>query len=314
MGHRESFLEWRRRKAESFAAAQRDFEILVRGSRAARRAFVDSYVYNLSSATDDRPFFFDYFRLDRFFDDLRRREKKGSQYHPDFPVGHLVLLSSLLQILLLAFLLILLPLRRLRRRGVKLPHRFRIFAYFAALGLGFMFVEIALMQKFVLFLGHPTHSLAVVLSGMLAFSGLGALWSSRLGVPTRRIMNHVLLRVVILLALVSLAANLLLPALLGLKMGLRIVVSLGLLAPLGFVLGLPFPLGIRLVQSRVPALVPWSWAVNGFLSVAGSLLTTLIAMQSGFTAVLVLAAVVYAAGLRLAPCSPAYEIAGSRQA
>ncbi len=299
---RDDFVVLRRRKSEGFAFAQQSFETLVRGSDAERDAFVRDYHFNLEPSTDDQPFFFDYFRLGKFLEYAKSREAWSAEYHPEFPVGHMVLLSSLLQIALLAAVLILLPLRRLRKTGQPAPRRFATFMYFAALGLGFMFVEIALMQKFILFLGHPTYSLSVVLCGMLAFSGLGASLSSRIRSLTPSTFRRILAVLLVLVALEALAAYRLLPALLGLPMAARVAIALSLLAPLALVMGMPFPLGIRLLEAHAKPLIPWGWAVNGFLSVFSSLSATLLAMQVGFTPVLAAAALIYTVGLLLAPC------------
>jgi hypothetical protein len=298
--HLLGFKDARQKEAAHFQRQQRDFERLIRGPAAERSAFVAGYIYDLSPSTDDRPFFFDYFRLSHFLNYWRRDGGATSPYHPEFPVGHSVLLSSLLLIVALAVTLILLPLWRLRRHGTPTPLCFRTFAYFGALGLGFMFIEIGLMQKLILFLGHPTYSLSVVLSGMLVAAGLGALWSSRL-LPSARLYRRLLVLLLVLIVGVALALNFALTPLLGLGFPLRVAISLVFITPAGFVLGIFFPLGIRTLEANAPALIPWGWAINGFLSVFASLLAIVLAMQVGFTGVLLLAAAVYAAGLLLAP-------------
>lgn len=286
----------------NFDRAQHDFTFLLKSDEKDREEFVDGYLFDLSPSRDDRPFFFDYFKLSRIGDYLKAPRKAwDAEYHPEFPVGHLVIFASLLQIVLLAAVLILLPLRRLRRTGEAAPRRARTFFYFAALGLGFMFVEIGLMQRFILFLGHPTLALSVVLSGMLAFSGLGALYSSRLPVPTSRSM-FILLSVILGLIIIELILTYtVLDKLLGLPLGARIAFTLLLLLPIGFTLGIPFPLGLRYLERNGRALIPWGWAVNGFLSVFATMTVPFAAMQGGFSFVIVLAGLIYAAGIFLGP-------------
>jgi hypothetical protein len=211
-------------------------------------------------------------------------------------VGHVVLVASLAQITLLAAAAILIPLRSLAARGAPAGGRARVFAYFAALGAGFMFVEISLMQKLVLFLGHPIYALTVVLTVLLASAGLGSLASARLGVPSPRALRALGLLAPLAVAAETAALAGLLPALLGLGFAARVALCALLLAPLGAVLGACFPLGIRLLERRAPALVPWAWGVNGFLSVFSSIFCIVLAMALGFSAVLLLAAAVYAAG------------------
>jgi hypothetical protein len=164
------FLRQRIAYNENFDVAQRDFTLLLKGNAEERKQLEEDYLYDLKPSRDDQPFFFNYFKVSRLTDYLKSGSKSwDAEYHPEFPVGHLVIMASLLQMAVLAALFILLPLRRLRKQGEYTPNRARVFAYFAALGLGYMFVAVGLMQRFILFLGHPTYSLAVVLSGMLAF-------------------------------------------------------------------------------------------------------------------------------------------------
>ena len=179
----------------------------------------------------------------------------------------------------------------------------RTFCYFAALGTGFMFVEISLMQKFVLFLGHPSYALSVVLASLLVASGLGAQFSERLREPTRVLGRKLAVVVPGAIPLELLAVEIALDSLLGLPFAGRVAVAAALLIPLGFLMGLPFPLGIRALARGAPELVPWGWAINGFLSVLSGLLAILLAMILGFVAVLVLAALVYALGLWRMPAS-----------
>jgi hypothetical protein len=301
MESRDAFVADREQHNAAFARVQGDFKTLIKAPEAERRAFIESYLYDLEPTRDDRPFFFNYFKVSRLKDYLALDGTWSREYHPEFPVGHMVLLVSLLQIVLLAIVLIFLPLRRLRRQRVATPRRLRVFLYFAALGIGFMFVEIGLMQKFVLFLGHPTWSLSVVLSGMLFFSGVGAWLSNRIRTPDRRTTRTLLAVIIALIALEVIAVNLLLEPLLSLPLLLRVLTTLLFLAPIGIALGMPFPLGIRHLESHAPVLIPWGWAVNGFLSVFSSMVISLLAMKVGFSAVIGSAAVIYAIGFLLGP-------------
>lgn len=278
---------------------QRDFDLLMTGSAAERERFLDDYFYDLRPPRDDWPFFFNYYKSSRVLESTT--DVKWYEALPEFPVGHMVLWSSLIQILVLASVLILLPLRLFARVSQPLPSRFRVFLYFAMLGIGFMLIEISLMQKYVLFLGHPTASLSVVLSGLLASAGLGALCSARLQSISRGTMRALGLAVVVMIAVNAFWLDPLLASWMGLPYAVRVVAALFLIAPAGFVLGFPFPLGIRVLEKRAPIMIPWGWAINGFLSVFGSLLAILLAMALGFTHVLIVAAVLYAIGFALFP-------------
>lgn len=281
---------------EAFHRNRSYFATLLRGDDSEQRAFVEGYDYDLSPSRDDAPFFFNYYRYGGLLGGEGAARGWESPYHPDYPVGHLVLLASLVQITALAALLILLPLRRLARRGVATPGAGRVFLYFAALGTGFMFVEIALMQKLVLFLGHPTYAVTVVLSSLLAFAGVGSLLSARLGAPSRGALRVLLLAVPLLVVAEAAMAELVLPGLLGWPFPGRVVLVVAGLAPLGAALGMPFPLGVRLLEQRAPHLVPWAWASNAFLSVFASIFCIVLAMAVGFSVVLIVGAAVYALG------------------
>jgi hypothetical protein len=286
------------REAAYTRAAIRDFATLLRGSAAEREAFVADYEFDVSPATDDMPFFFNYYRWSNLFGGSSGRfDPSVFAYHTDFPVGHMVLLASMLQITLLAALLILLPLRKLVRGGLRTPGAWRFFGYFAALGLGFMLLEIALMQKLVIFLGHPTYALSVVLTSLLAAAGLGSLLSGRIAEVHTRHLRLILLGIVGVVLVNVLAINLLLPATLGQPLAVRMLIVIALLVPTGLVLGMPFPSGMRIVEAQCPHLLPWGWAVNAFFSVFGSIFCIVLSMGIGFTNVLLVAGAVYVAGM-----------------
>jgi hypothetical protein len=274
----------------------RAFATLLRGSEAERRAFVDDYEFDVTPSTDDSPFFFNYYRWSSALRAFGDRTETFT-YQTDVPVGHVVLLASLVQIMLLAGLLILLPLRKLAHEGLRTPGAWRCFAYFASLGLGFMLLEIALMQKLVIFLGHPTYALSVVLTSLLASAGVGSLLAGRIRLVETRHLRWILLGVVVVVVGSVAAVNLLLPSWLGQPLGVRMLIVVLLLVPTGLVLGMPFPSGMRVVEAQCPQLLPWGWAVNAFFSVFGSIFCIVLSMWIGFTNVLLAAGGVYAAGM-----------------
>ena len=281
------------------ARTSADFTKLLRGDDAERQRFLTDYPYDVSASTDDAPFFFNYYRWSSLFGAGKERQGGDAlfNYHTDFPVGHLVLLGSMLQILLLAAVLIFLPLRKLARTGLRTPGVVGIFGYFAALGLGFMLIEIALMQKLVIFLGHPTYALSVVLTSLLASAGTGSLLAGRIAVVQQRHLRLILVGIIAVVALDVAAVNWLLPQLLGLPLLARMGVVIALLVPTGLVLGMPFPSGMRIVQEQAPHLVPWGWAVNAFFSVFGSIFCIVLSMAIGFSNVFWVALAVYVLGL-----------------
>ncbi len=276
-----------------------DFNRLLRGTAEERDAFVRDYEFDVSPSTDDAPFFFNYYRWSSLFSGgaTRMGGDKFFNYQTDFPVGHMVLLASLVQILLLAVAMIFLPLRKLANEGLRTPGAFRFFGYFAALGLGFMLIEIALMQKLVIFLGHPTYALSVVLVSLLASAGTGSLLAGRITQVRAKHLRLILLGIVVVVALDVVAVNHLLPLLLGVPLWLRVAVVVVMLVPTGLVLGMPFPSGMRLVEEQCPHLVPWGWAVNAFFSVFGSIFCIVLSMAIGFSNVFYVAIGIYVLGL-----------------
>jgi hypothetical protein len=188
--------------------------------------------------------------------------------------------------------------------------------YFVAVGLGYILVEIAFIQRFVLFLGHPTYALTVVIFLLMLSSGAGSLFSRRWLLRTEMAWMP------LMLVIVALAANVfLLPrglsAWVGLAFGYRLVVSGILLAPLGFVMGMPFPTGLRALAEH-PVLdvasektaaddagsdnaVEWAWAMNAAASVLGSVLAMVIAIEFGLTATLACGVAAYLLALLLLP-------------
>ena len=166
---------------------------------------------------------------------------------------------------------------------------------FSMLGMGFMLIEISLIQRFMLFLGHPVLSLAVSLAALLGWAGVGSLWCGRVS-PDK--VHRSVAAAALFISVAVLGYNYLLPfvfdSLLGLNLFLRITVSILILFPLGFLLGLPFPLGIRRLEKwKLEGCIPWMWGLNGVGSVIGSALTVLVAVLFGFSQALFVGAGCY---------------------
>jgi spermidine synthase len=252
-----------------------------------RAEFYAGYPFDVRPPSDDRPFFFHFFRWSQTPEIL---QALGKTWQPWGGSGYLVLLALLILVLFASLVMVLLPLALLRGRG-EIRYGRRIFLYFLFLGIGYLFVEIPLLQRFILFLSHPVYALATVLFGLLTFSGLGSLMSPRL--PLR----GVIVGLVLLLACYPLLLPPLFHWLLGFHLALRVAASVVMLAPLGFLMGVPFPAGIRLVGRIAPGVVPWAWAINGCASVLSSILAVMIAISRGFSSVLLAGGVAYALAL-----------------
>ena len=253
------------------------------------QAYFATYPYEISPPTDDSPFFFEY----------RRRAPAASM-----GLGSLrgdgvnsTLRLILIQAAVLSILAIFLPLLFFQRAGLNARQAFPYSTYFASLGFGFMLIEIALVQKCVLFLGSPLHSLSAILSVLLVAAGLGSFIQSRLRFAPRRVL---LIAGATVVALVAAYASLLAPlftALLHLEFWARAAMIAVLLAPLGVVMGLFFPLGMQRLSENGPEFIPWAWGINGCTSVFGSVLAIALAISYGFSLVLWLGVACYIAAV-----------------
>ncbi len=249
-------------------------------------AVYESQVYDVRPTADTRPFFFHFFKWEQTRAIL---QQLGRVWQPWGGSGYFVLVALLVVAVVTSGILILLPLVFMRRLGVNSRGlRGQTIVYFALLGLGFLFVEIPLIQRFILFLGQPIYAFTVVATAVLFFSGLGSLAAARLS-PIQTLPP-----LVVAILLYPLVLPLLFQALLGAPLVARLLVSWFCLAPLGFLMGTPFPGGIVWLRERAPGLIPLAWAVNGFGSVLASITAAMIALSTGFSWVLVAAALAYA--------------------
>jgi hypothetical protein len=264
-------------------------------------AFARSYAYNVAPVNDNAPFFFFTLKAGQILGEKGLRE--GIDWKVNLGVLVLLLVLVISVCAVLAFLVLPLALKSGKTHQSALP-----LLYFVAVGLGYILVEIAFIQRFVLFLGHPTYALTVVIFLLMISSGAGSLFS-RLWLP-RAEKGWVPLSLVIATLLVYVFfLPTRLAQLVGLDFGLRLLVSGVLLIPLGFVMGMPFPTGLRaLAATSGPEFpgsqdnaVEWAWAMNAGASVLGSVLAMVIAIQFGLTATLAGGAAAYLLALALMP-------------
>jgi hypothetical protein len=252
------------------------------------QAFYDDYAYDVRPTTDDRPFFFHFFKWEQVPTILATF---GKVWQPFGGSGYLVLFILLGLALASSSALILLPLSALGLSGETGGLRWRSLSYFSLLGIGYLFVEIPLMQRFILFAGHPVYAFSVVLFALLVFSAVGSLASHRL--PWRWALAAVGMAGFLYLW----GVPLLIDAFLGSPLWFRLILSVITLAPLGFLMGVPFPRGIHALGDEAPALVPWAWGVNGCASVVGSILSVMLSISFGFSWVVTVGGVAYLAAL-----------------
>jgi len=252
--------------------------------------FVDSYPFDISATTDDRPYFFSFLR----WSDPDKAEEFFHQ--PTWVVqgNPLFLRNQLLLSSVAALLFILLPL--LFRRGASAVSRrgaLRFGIYFCGLGAGFIGIEVALIQKFTLLLGLPLYSIVVTLCAILVFTGIGSLLSRSLVGDEPERARWVPVAIFGAVGALALLSPVVVDLCIGLPMWARATVVVLVTAPIGLLLGIPFAHGIRVVESVNPSFVPWAWAVNGCTTVIGSLLTVILSMNFGFRAVMFVAGFVY---------------------
>jgi hypothetical protein len=252
------------------------------------------YDREVSAITDDGPFFWHFVS---FADVLSDYFRPISGTDPEDSIGERVLVLLLVIAAVYAAVFLLVPFVFVRREWRALPHKASSAVYFAALGLGFILFEVTMIQRLVLFLGYPTLSLTVTLASLLVFTGLGALLSSRLAPSARTVLLTVFVILCLLTAFYELALDGIMDRALTLDFSWRVLIALAITAPLGLCLGMFMPLGLRLVSGfseHADEYVAWAWAVNGFFSVIGSVLSTILAMSIGFRAVQLVALGVYA--------------------
>ncbi len=272
------------------APAANPFSALITGNDP--YAFARQYPYNVAPVHDDAPFFFFTLKLSQILHPEGLSEGIDWKVNLGVAVLLMVFLISLLAVL--AFLVV--PLAFSSGRSQR-PARL---LYFVAVGLGYILVEIAFIQRFVLFLGHPTYALTVVVFLLLLSSGAGSLASRRWLSAIHRTWIPLTTIVAVLATYVWMLPRLL-NALVGLPFPAKLLVSAGLLVPLGFAMGMPFPTGLRAL-ANAPVLtapqslknvVEWAWAVNAGSSVLGSVLAMVIAIQYGLNITLVCGALAY---------------------
>ena len=244
-----------------------------------QQQFYKDYLFAVGPVTDARPFYANFFKWSKVKELF---QLAGTKWHPFFDSGFM-LLFVLLQALVLSLILVLLPIRFFKKLSVKKTN----LVYFLCLGLGYLFVEIVLIQKLILFLGHVVYAISITIFTMLLFSALGSLFSQKYSIKK---LPRLLTALVILIIVYALILPTIISSLIGNDLAVKMIFTILLLSPLGFIMGMPFPLGLRAINKQI---IPWALAVNGAASVLSTVLATLIALSTGYAFVLILAALLY---------------------
>ena len=256
--------------------------------------FIDEYKFNIAPATDDRPYFFQFFKW-RTLPEIISLLDSGGIFLLES--GYLLLIAALIQAVVASLVLIVLPLwlwkSKLGIQPGNQNHK-RVLVYFFCLGLAFLFIEIAFIQKFILILHHPLYAITTVLSAFLVAAGGGSYISKRLSKNRSKI---IILLPVAMISLLSISYSLNFEAISSFLLSKddvgRYLGSILLIVPLGFFMGMPFPMALSKLSQTMPELIPWAWGINGCASVISAILATIIAMQFGFTVLIMLAVLLY---------------------
>ncbi len=261
------------------------------GTPEQRAAFLAAYPFQLAAPTDDRPYFFAFFKFS-FLDQLR--DKYGAGFHAFLEIGYLLVAAALIQTILLGILFVLLPMSPGLGKLRKARGKFACLSFFLMIGLGFMLLEMGFVQKLVLYLAHPIYSAAVVIASFLVFAGLGSHTSGQWHAAPRKIITLAVSALIALALLYLLAMDPWLHLTQSWPMFARCIIAAITIAPLAFAMGHLLPIGLKRAAEANPLLVPWSWAINGFASVVATSATPLLAMQFGFTNLVLMALTCYA--------------------
>jgi hypothetical protein len=260
-----------------------------------------NYRFDITPVSDDRPFFFYTVQRRDVARFLMENERAG-----DVKVNVAVpkLFSALIvSIVAVALILVLPPLVL----GTKLPHERSVrsfLLYFLAIGAGYILIEVALIQKFVLFLGHPTYALTVVIFSMLVSSGLGSFLSRKLVNDRNGRLAAVLAVAAALVAVLAASVQPVLTAGVGLPLAVKMMATVLLIAPAGFVMGIPFPTGLRLLEKHHEPSVRWAWSLNAAASVLGSVGALVLALYLGLVETMLIGGGLYLCALAVIVVSP----------
>lgn len=254
-----------------------------------REKFYADYSFQIKPATDNSPYFFRFFKWKSLPHLLKTM---GRQWFPFIEWGYIILIVTLVQTILLSIILVILPLFFVRKKAAsrnKLP----IFTYFLSLGIGYMFIEISFIQRFILFLSYPIYAVAVVIAGFLFFSGWGSYVSEKIKIKRLSTVTLAVVAIIVMALIYLFYLEHIFNLFIAYPDIVKILLSLLFIAPLAFFMGMPFPLGLARVSSGTASLVPWAWGVNGCFSVIAAVLATVLAISLGFDLVIIIALSLY---------------------
>jgi len=265
--------------------------------------YMSQYKFNLTPATNDKPYFHHFFKWSTLPEIFQLREKGGM---PLIEWGYMILVITLIAAVTMSIILIILPLIFFRKNTSSESNNIKrayVLCYFFIIGLAFLFIEIAFIQKFILFLHHPIYSVSVTLTAFMVFAGLGSNISTVIAKKRldRQIVTFAVFGISSLCLLYIFILGPIFSYLLAMPVSVKIPVTIILIAPLAFFMGMPFPLALSSLTRHASNLVPWAWGINGCASVISAVLASLLAIHFGFTVVILIAILLYIAIIFLFP-------------
>ncbi|OQX73694.1 MAG: hypothetical protein B6D59_04820 [Campylobacteraceae bacterium 4484_4] len=273
------------------------YEVIMKLLSSERERFIAHYPFDIKPTTDNQPYFNHFLKIENI-GDIYKLRGAGSLYLMEW--GYLIILATLLFTLIGGFLMILLPLFFQHRRELKTPiSLLKLVIYFFTLGIAFMFLEIAFMHRFSLYLSHPIFAASITLSAFLLFAGAGSAFSgyavSRFG--SAGTLRFAVMGIFILGIIYLLFLDILFHRTITLPFYIKATITLFLVAPMAFLMGFPFPTGLGALDHKAASLIPWAWGINGYASVLGATLATWIAIHWGFSSVIAAGLIIYLVAL-----------------
>lgn len=255
-------------------------------SKSEREQLYKNYAFNIRPSTDNKPFFFQYLKLDF----LPQLTKVYSNFNISFlELGYIILYLTFVIIFFLSVIFIVLPLFKI---GFNSTKKLQILTYFCGIGIGYMFIEIIFIQIFTLYFGNSVYSAAVIICMMLLCSGIGSYLTYRFNFLEKRLII-IFIFIISILIIQTIFLDELIYETIHFPLLVKWVLVLLIIFPVAFLMGMPFPIAIKRVNELFPAITPWAWGINGFASVVAAVLSTIVAVELGFRTVFYTAAFFY---------------------
>lgn len=258
----------------------------ILSSKIERNNLYENYAFNIAPASDERPFFSQFLRWKNW---SLLKQNLSMHSIPFLELGYVLLYVTLLQIIIAAMVLIILPLFKLGFRG---KNKIGVLVYFAGIGLAYMFIEIIFIQMFSLYFGNPIYSASIVICFMLVFSGIGSYITHKYQTLNNK-SKFILIVIIFLFVLQLFLLKEVLFSTAHFAFAPKLLIAFLLIAPCSFLMGMPFPLELKKISASIPSLVPWAWGINGFASVIATVLAIVTFIELGLKFVFLSAAVFY---------------------